>query len=242
MRRAFLCLILISIVFVMFIYCGGSFAEEGSGTTILAQTVSNLSKLQTLIEFFYVEMGEYPPNLGELNVFFNAEVPPDMSKIDIPLKEPSGKPYIYEVSKDGSNYLIKSADFMELQLYSVSWGWMKDVAGEQRRQQKAQQCANFLKMIATAIEIYAHDSQNQYPTDLKLLIPRYTKQMAVCPASRKEYVYEIKDDAYMISCPSPELHGFEYLRYSSKRGLQYKEKKKEPVNITPTDNKNTPPK
>ncbi len=193
----------------------------------LSEAVSAMAKVQTLLEYFYMEMGEYPSTLSEMEEMFNTRIPENYEKITIPRDPATQKQFRYEVRNRKSSYVLSLPDAARygcgpLRLTNISWGWMKRMAGEERKGSLLTACKNTLSSLATTIEVCAFDRRGKYPANLSMLIPLYMNSIPCCPLSHKEYVYRFKGKQYEISCPTPELHGLESLKYISNEGLRYK--------------------
>lgn len=66
-------------------------------------------------------------------------------------------------------------------------------------------CSSNLKNIATALEMYACDSQGHYPTRLSQLTPNYLKTVPTCPAAGADsysatYQRALKPDGFRLHC------------------------------------------
>lgn len=216
MKKFFLVLLLACSLLAVKIY---------GDTPDLNQCISNIGKLQVLIEYFYMEFGEYPPSVKSMEEVYNEEkYVKGQTKIVIPKDPSTGKDFIYEVSPDGQDYSIKvplpeKYGLKEIKLQKVDWGWMMQLAGAERRQALIEVCIAQMKKLATDIEIYASDNKNKYPEDLKILVPKYEKSIFKCPACNKEYTYKKIDSGYEIFCYDPSKHRLKVLKYDSNKGI-----------------------
>ncbi|MFH0801288.1 MAG: hypothetical protein V2A78_02740 [bacterium] len=185
-----------------------------------------MAKIQVLLEYFYMEMGEYPSALAEMEEMFNSRIPENYEKITIPLDPATKKVFRYEARNKGGGYILSLPDASrygigQLKLSNISWGWMKRMAGEERKDSLLANCKSTLNGLATTIEVCAYDRRGKYPVSLSLLIPLYMNSIPRCPLCHKEYVYRFKGNKYEIFCPAPELHGLKSLKYISNEGLKY---------------------
>lgn len=216
MKKVFFVLILIVFFLMPWVY-----AEEID----LNKCVGDLGKIQGLIEYFYMEFGEYPASLKDMEKIYNEEsLVKDQPKIIIPKDPASGKDYFYEVKPDGLDYTLKVPSpevygQKKIELNKIDWGWMQRLAGEERRQALLQVCVAQMKKLATSLELYAKDNKGNYPAALKDLIPNFEKEIYKCPACSKEYIYTKLEDSYELACPEPQKHKLKALKYNSNKGL-----------------------
>ncbi|MHB2018300.1 MAG: type II secretion system protein GspG [Candidatus Xenobia bacterium] len=187
--------------------------------------ISDMSKLQTLIEFFYLNTGSYPTGLDQLKKEYNDQAPPTSQKIDIPNDPATGKPFVYNLSDDTKNYSLTPPDVSKygvarLELSKMDWGWMNQMAADNKRKALIQVCAIYIKGISAGLDHYARDNKNQLPDSLEALVPKYVKRMPTCPVCGKPYVYKHDSRGYILACPDPKAHDLEILQFDSTQGLK----------------------
>lgn len=231
--KKFFILILLTVIAALF-FGAASFSEEAKikdKNPLLEECVKNMSKIQALLEYFYLQSGSYPESLAEMNKSYN--VPMDKSvelkdKIEIPKDPATGKDFIYKVDpKNPENYQLMAPEpklygAEKLELNAVNWAWMKVYAGEERRKMGISLCIDLLNRLATYIELYAADNKGQFPKTLDVLIKSKPEvaEISTCPASKKKYGYEIKKDGtYAIKCPDPAAHKVKQIEYDSVKGI-----------------------
>jgi competence protein ComGC len=66
-------------------------------------------------------------------------------------------------------------------------------------------CQSNLKMVSTALQLYANENEDYYPDDLTRLQPNYMKEIATCPSSgTNTYAagYDLRSDkkSYTLHC------------------------------------------
>lgn len=226
--------VLAALIIVIFTLTA-SFSEETAKTPIkdnkLSECIKNISKLQSLIEYFYLQSGIYPDSLESLDKSYN--IPPDKSteikeKIEIPKDPATGKSFVYKFDeKTPDKYFLtipdpKAYGVERIELNAIDWGWMKTYAGEERRKWGISICIDLLKRLATDIEIYASENKKQFPKTLDDLIKAKfdVPEVLTCPVCKKKYVYELnKDNSYVIKCAEPSAHKVKQLEYDSLKGI-----------------------
>lgn len=203
-------------------------AEEaaGSGDKSVQGGFQELSRMQSLLEFFFMEAGVYPPSLKELNVAFNAELPRGASKVPIPKDPATGEDFVYQVEPNRKAYTLTFPDPKayglpaEFQLKPVSWGWLALRAERNRFEEMVKMSKFHIETLATQIEMYAKDNKGVFPNTLDDLFPKYIKRHPQDPITGKNYIYKQVGDGYIVSSPNPERYGLKTFQYSSHQGMQ----------------------
>jgi len=199
---------------------------EGQEASAQQAGISEISHLQSLLEFFFMEAGIYPPTLEELNLAFNAKLPPGAKNVPIPKDPATGKDFIYNPGPNRKGYTLgfpdPSAYNLEpnFELRAVSWGWLA-LAAERKRFEEMVKLSKFhIESIATQIEMYAKDNSGSYPQTLDQLYPKYIKRHPQDPVTGKNYLYNQLADGYLVASPNPERYGLKVFQYSSSQGIQ----------------------
>lgn len=188
------------------------------------EAAARMSRLQALLEYFYMETGEYPPNLGVLERSFNHGLQDQAPKVVVPTDPATGKPFLYERAQDGRRYRLAPPEPAKyganaLTFESLDWGWMAILARQRRAEQLALECKYNLEVLATQSEMYAKDHGAKFPSQLDDLVPRYIPRHPVCPLTGKNYTYAPGGKGYFLSCPNAQNHGLKKFGYSSDRGM-----------------------
>jgi len=105
-----------------------------------------------------------------------------------------------------------------------------------KKKAKLSACKSNLKNIAAALDMYAGDNNDTYPTtgttpaaDAGVLITAgYMQKGVTCPVSKTDYTYTMLIDVYTVSCPAPTGHYYgpkstatvTTLRYLSQGGVE----------------------
>ena len=185
-----------------------------------------MSRLQSLLEFFYMETGAYPTTLGELQTQYNRSRSLSDEPVTVPQTEPvRGKRFVYQVSSDHQTYTLKvpnPTDYgvASLELHQIDWGWMRQIGLAQRRRRQLATCVEFMQKLAQVLDQYNRNNRNTYPDSLQALIPKYLRKIPLCPACGKPYLYTHDSRGYVLKCPDPQSHGLRTLEYSSTEGLK----------------------
>lgn len=188
------------------------------------EAVSRMSKIQALLEYFYMETGEYPPNLGVLERSFNQDLPDKAPKVVVPTDPATSKAFVYELSQDRKKYRLAPPDPAKyganaVTLDSIDWGWMALLARQRRAEQLALECKYNMEVLATQSEMFAKDSGGKFPSAIDELVPKYIPRHPVCPLTGKNYSFAPGGKGYIISCPNAQSHGLKKFAYSSDRGM-----------------------
>ena len=191
----------------------------------LQNGLGQLSSVQSMLEFFFMEAGVYPAELSELNTAFNFQLPKGAKPVVVPKDPATGLPFIYIAAPNKKGYRLRFPDPSQYGLDSsfelgpVSWGWLALRADRIRFEEMAKLSKHHMNNLATALEMYAKDNKNAYPATLDLLYPNFIKRHPQDPITGKNYIYKPLADGYLISSPNPERYGLRIFQYSSSRGM-----------------------
>ncbi len=186
-----------------------------------------MARIQALLEYYFIEFGNYPDSLKQMVDAFNQNVPASMVRIAVSADPATGKPFTYQLQEGGAGYSLSLPDpsrydGQQFVMTPLDWGWMKQIAGSERRQRLLGMCKYNLNALATAVEMAALDRKGQFPKDLKELIGVFMEEEIICPQSGKPYVYKLNEDgkSFTISCPQPAAHNLRALYYDSVQGIK----------------------
>ena len=188
--------------------------------------LQELSSLQSMLEFFFMEAGVYPPTLEELNLAYNSELPRGARPVPIPKDPVSGKDFIYRAAENRKGYSLTFPDPTKyglpagFSLRPVSWGWLALRAERKRFEEMVKLSKYHIESIATQVEMYAKDNNGTYPKTMDQLYPEYIKRHPQDPVTGKNYLYKQLADGYIVSSPNPERYGLKVFQYSSSKGIQ----------------------
>lgn len=196
-------------------------AQEGAAWK---EAVARMSKIQALLEYFYMETGDYPPNLAVLERSFNQDLPDKAPRVVVPTDPATSKPFLYELSSDRKKYRLAPPEPSKygsnaIGLESIDWGWMAMLARQRRAEQLAMECKYNMEVLATQSEMFAKDNGGKYPNSIDELVPKYIPRHPVCPLTGKNYGFAPGGKGYLISCPNAQSHGLKKFSYSSDRGM-----------------------
>ena len=198
-------------------------AQTESGKSLM-DAIEAISQTRVFIEFYFMEAGDYPESLEQLEADLNTLLPRNMENVKIPKDPATGSPFVYKMAPDRKSYSLKAPDpsrygVPRLEFVQVPWGGFAEIA-EERKQRFLQMISiENIKAIATAIEYYAKDHAGNFPAELKDLIPKYLNTMPVCPVTGDFYKYQQdKDKNYTIGAPKPSVYGLSEMFFSSQRG------------------------
>ncbi|MBQ7568597.1 hypothetical protein IJT17_07315, partial [bacterium] len=187
-----------------------------------------MSHLQSLIEYYYMESGVYPVSLEAIEQGFNGMVTEPSMKVVIPVDPVTQKPFVYETDNSRQTYTLSLPDPMSygghaITLTPVEWGWLSIAANQRRVERLTLECTHNIEILATRAEMYAKDHEGQFPPNLNALKPRYMPRIFNCPSMGMDYVYALQPEkGYTISCPNPQSHGLERFTYNSEKGVDIK--------------------
>lgn len=182
-----------------------------------------LSRLQSLVEHFYMETGVYPLDLNEMDQYYRGKAPRAPKPVPIPVDPATNQPFSYKL--EGRKYNLSVPDPSKyggarIAVSAVEWGYLKDLADLQRFSEILRGLQGILKAVATQIEYYAKDHAGQYPASLDDMMPRYLQKMPSDPLTGKNLTYKKLVDGYELGCPSPEKYGMKTFRYTSAKGIE----------------------
>lgn len=186
---------------------------------------AQMSALQAMLEFFFMEAGVYPAELSELSAVFNYQIPKNSKPVVIPRDPGSGQQFVYTPAPNRKGYRLRFPDPSlygaqgDLELGSVSWGWLALRAERMRFEEMAKLSKYHMESLATALEMYSKDNNKAFPDSLDPLYPKYIKRHPQDPITGKNYQYKVLADGYLISSPNPERYGLKLFQYSSSRGM-----------------------
>jgi hypothetical protein len=198
-------------------------------TPALAQDKSTeawqrISRLQSLVEHFFMETGVYPLDLSEMDQYYRNKARGAAPKpIPIPVDPATNQPFVYKV--DSRKYSLSVPDASKyggtrIAVSAMDWGYLKDLADLQRFTEFVRSQQNLLKVVATQVEYYSKDHAGQYPASLDDLLPKYFTKMPSDPLTGKNLLYKKLVDGYEISCPNPEKYGMKHFKYTSAKGIE----------------------
>ncbi len=207
---------------IMLIMQGNVFSQPKSKP--LTDTVSAISRVQSYLEFYYMNTGNYPKTLQELDRIFNEGLQKESDRVVIPLEPGVSKSFLYKPSADLKSYVLSVNDasvygLESFELKSVPWGWMSLVASDINMAAKTDLCRRYMEGIIMGVKAY-QEKEKKLPTDIKDLVPGYFKAVPVCPQCAKPYILTKSADDLVISCPEPQSHLLKVYRYSLRKGAE----------------------
>lgn len=201
-------------------------AEDGPAPKTLQGGMQELSSMQSLLEFFFMEAGVYPPTLEELHLAYNTQLPQGAKPVPIPKDPATGRDFVYSPSPNRKAYTLGFPDpskyglAADFKFHSVSWGWLA-LRAEQRRFEEMVKLSKYhIESLATQIEMYGKDNKGKFPKTLDELYPKYIKRHPQDPVTGKNYIYKQLADGYLVISPNPERYGLKMFQYSSSQGMQ----------------------
>jgi hypothetical protein len=200
-------------------------APAASGGSALQNGITEMSALQAMLEFFFMEAGVYPAELDELAAAFNYQLPKGARAVAIPKDPATGQSFVYVPAPNKKAYRLRFPDPSKygpegaMELSSVNWGWLALRAERMRFEEMAKLSKYHMETLATEIEMYAKDNKGVYPDNLDSLYPTYIKRHPQDPITGKNYLYKKLADGYLLSNPNPERYGLKLFQYSSSRGM-----------------------
>lgn len=191
----------------------------------LGSAVGALSKVQTLLEFYYMWTGQYPDALEEMVSQYNQGVRQSEPLVTLPTDPATGKKFLYTPSPDHLKYVLRAPEpaaygVPALEIRQVDWGWMASLAAEKKKQRLTLRCAQYMQLLAEVCDQYNKANRNKYPDTLEQLIPKYLQKQPTCPLNSKPFLYKHDERGFEIACPDPKAHGLEIFRFSSTEGLK----------------------
>ncbi len=194
-------------------------------TTEFEAAFRNLSSLQAMLEFFFMEAGVYPGSLDDLNTAYNSKLPQGSKAVPIPKDPATGKNFVYIPGANRKGYLLRFPEpqkyglGMNIELTPVSWGWLALRAERKRFEELAKLSKYHMETLATQVEMFAKDNKGEFPETLDLLYPKYIKRHPQDPITGKNYIYKTLADGYLVASPNPERYGLRLFQYSSSQGI-----------------------
>jgi hypothetical protein len=189
----------------------------------LMEAFNAISQVRVYIEFYFMEAGDYPESLAQLDKDLNSLLPRDLEPVKFPRDPATGQEFVYVLGSDKKSYVLKVPDpsrygIDKLEFTGVPWGGFARVAEDRKFRFLQMITVENIKTLASSVEYFAKDHGGKFPIQLKELIPGYIKSMPVCPITGGIYNYTIEGDNYSISAPRPDVYGLKELMFSSSRG------------------------
>lgn len=200
--------------------------------------IAQMSALQAMLEFFFMEAGVYPAELSELSAAFNYQIPKNARTVVIPRDPATGEQFVYTPAANKKSYKLRFPDPSKygaqgsLELTSLNWGWLALRAERMRFEEMAKLSKYHMETLASAVEMFAKDNNRKFPESLDPLYPKYINRFPQDPITGKNYNYKLLGDGYLISNPNPERYGLKYFQWSSSQGMQ--------VEVLPAGGSSTP--
>ena len=188
--------------------------------------MSQMSALQSMLEFFFMEAGVYPAELSELSATFNYQLPKNARGVVIPRDPATGEQFLYTPAANKKGYRLRFPDPAKygaqgnVELLNVNWGWLALRAERIRFEQMAQLSKYHMEKLAEGCENFHKDNNRTFPQTLDVLYPKYIKRHPQDPITGKNYLYKQLADGYVIANPNPERYGLKLFQYSSSRGME----------------------
>lgn len=184
-----------------------------------------MSRLQCLVEYFFMETGVYPLDLSEMEQVFRSRAPRAPRQVPIPLDPATNQPFKYQVDAQGRKYTISVPDPSKygnarLVLAPVDWGYLADLADLRRFKAIVEESKAMMKLVATQTEMYAKDHSGHYPDSFDQMMPKYIQKFPSDPLTGKNLVYKKLLDGYTIGMPNPDRYGLKVFTYDSTKGIQ----------------------
>lgn len=183
-----------------------------------------LSRLQCLVEYFFMQTGVYPLDLAEMEQIFRQRAPRAPKPISIPVDPATSLPFVYKAETNGRKYTLSVPDpskygGTKIAVGTMDWGYLSDLEDLRRFSEIVRQTQSMFKVVATQCEYYAKDHAGQYPETLDDLLPKYVTKIPSDPLTGKNLGYKKMVDGYDIACPNPEKYGMKSFHYSSSKGI-----------------------
>jgi hypothetical protein len=192
---------------------------------LLHEAWTRMSRIQTLVEYFYMEAGFYPNSLEELEQLINSKAVKGAKPVSVPKDPATNQPFSYTLDKTGRHYILTVVDSSKYPegkplLTAIDWGFLADLAELRRYEQVVRHTSSIIKAVATQVELYAKDHQGQFPASMDDLMPKYMTKFPTDPLTNKNFTYTKLPTGYVVSCPNPERYGFKTFQYSSSGGME----------------------
>ena len=200
----------------------GAACAQNKGKSLM-DAFEAISRTRVYVEFYFMEAGDYPESLDQLEKDLNSLLPRNLKSVRIPVDPATGSPFVYTAAKNRKSYTLKVPDpskygLTKMEFAPVPWGGFAAIAEERKNRFLQMISIENIKAIATAIEYYAKDNSGVFPKQLKDLIPKYIQSMPVCPITGQFYKYQQEKDNYTIGVPQPKAYGLSEMLFSSQRG------------------------
>lgn len=191
----------------------------------VSNVASAMGTIQSYLEFYFMETGQYPEALEDMLSQYNQGVRQNEPLVKIPTDPATGRKFIYTPTPDRDAYTLRAPDpaaygLGSLRIQQVDWGWMKGLAAEQKKKRLTARCAQFMQLVVDVVEQYNKANRNRFPDKLATLMPKYLQKPPTCPLCKKEYIYTHTDRGFDVACPEPKAHGLDEFRFSSTEGLK----------------------
>lgn len=197
-----------------------------TGGKTFQDAIAQMSALQSMLEFFFMEAGVYPAELSELSAAFNYQLPKNARAVVIPRDPATGEQFVYTPAANKKGYKLRFPDGSKygaqgsVELTNVSWGWLALRAERMRFEEMAKLSKFHMETLASAVEMFAKDNNRKFPETLDPLYPKYINRFPQDPITGKNYTYKLLGDGYLISNPNPERYGLKFFQWSSSQGMQ----------------------
>ena len=191
----------------------------------LNNAVGAMASIQSFLEFYFMETGQYPDALEDMLSQYNQGVRQSEPLVKIPTDPATGRKFVYTPSPDRVKYTLRAPDpgvygVGALSIHQVDWAWMASLAAEQRKKRLTVRCAQFMQLCADVVEQFNKANRNRFPDKLDQLVPKYLQKIPACPLCKKDYIYTHTDRGFEVACPDPKAHGLDEFRFSSTEGLK----------------------
>lgn len=186
---------------------------------------TRMSQIQCMLEYFFMEAGFYPTSLEELEQLMNSKAPRNATLLKVPKDPQTNQSFAYSLDKTGRKYKLSTPDSAKYaegtpSLTNLDWGFLADLAELRRFEQVVRHTSNMIKGVATQVEMYAKDHNNNFPETMDDLVPKYIGRFPTDPVTGKNLIYKKVDKGYVVACPNPDKYGFKVFQYTSSAGMQ----------------------
>ncbi|MEQ8189493.1 MAG: zinc ribbon domain-containing protein [Candidatus Eremiobacterota bacterium] len=216
-------LVIIIIIILVKVMFGGRSEKHLSACEL------NMKSIATALAAYAIESnGIYPPSLAYCNKYLEEENLPVP-----PLCPACSEPYIYQ--KTGNIFILKcggrnahiktgKVDEGHYPVYVLQHGiilkgeYISYITSEpsatpaetpvQEGLSELSICKNNLKKIATALDVYSADNNNEYPPSLEYLTKgmKSMTYIPACPACSQAYIYEKTGNDFILKCGGENAH------------------------------------
>lgn len=210
---------------MLFILTAGALSAQDKQQQ-LSRCISDMSAIQSYLEFYYMGTGDYPKSLEDLNSILNEDLVPGSVKIAIPSDPATGKSFVYKVAATQKTYTLSAPEpaqygMEKLELSQIPWGWMDEVAKAKSLRTRGQICRGYLELLTVSVKNY-QAKEKKLPPSLDVLAPDYIKALPDCPQCGKPYRMENKGDDFIIYCAEPASHKCSVFQSSLRSGFKSK--------------------